>query len=41
MLPGGDAIIAPAATRRLLDRFLAAPQWADPAADPATGLRRA
>ncbi|WP_144126766.1 response regulator [Catellatospora sichuanensis] len=30
----GDAIIAPAATRRLLDRFLAAPQWTDPAASP-------
>jgi DNA-binding NarL/FixJ family response regulator len=30
----GDAIIAPAATRRLLDRFLAAPQWTDPATAP-------
>ncbi|GAA1376967.1 response regulator [Catellatospora chokoriensis] len=30
----GDAIIAPAATRRLLDRFLAAPRWTDPAAAP-------
>ncbi|GIF99947.1 response regulator [Catellatospora citrea] len=30
----GDAIIAPAATRRLLDRFLAAPGWTDPAAAP-------
>jgi DNA-binding NarL/FixJ family response regulator len=30
----GDAIIAPAATRRLLDRFMAAPQWTDPAAAP-------
>ncbi|WP_244870845.1 response regulator transcription factor [Catellatospora sp. IY07-71] len=30
----GDAIIAPAATRRLLDRFLAAPEWTDPAAAP-------
>lgn len=30
----GDAVIAPGATRRLLDRFLAAPEWTDPAAAP-------